>query len=336
MNTKLRDNSVYLNWVTSYKDYHSSHLFRVADRLLSAQQPTEDNRQLGDCWDYYFPFHAENVKSQEVSAESGTNSFLSFLRLSYHRPRDINTMIKLLQERLVKADETPEYVSSETFEDSSFRDDLANYLLGEIRDQLLFYYSQDEYDAFLQFFSHLRGKIKFNYDDYANAFNEFVEEATERNLKLPQFFESANSFLQFLYEQNVLCYKEDGVEKSGKNSKFIRWCFRERTLSNMAPKVRIGVEYEIFQGLSKALNVGRKIKVKASSRSRQTGTVIKLDIEKRFGFIRSGELNSEYYFKLDDLELIDQQRIQVADLVSFVSSVKYTKLRALQVKRDRR
>lgn len=38
INTKLRDNSVFLNWMTTYKDYRSSLLFKVADRLLAAQQ----------------------------------------------------------------------------------------------------------------------------------------------------------------------------------------------------------------------------------------------------------------------------------------------------------
>lgn len=59
LNTKLRDNSVLLNWSTTYKDYRDSSLFKVADRLLAAQQ--EEQLALGVAWDSYFPFHAENV-----------------------------------------------------------------------------------------------------------------------------------------------------------------------------------------------------------------------------------------------------------------------------------
>lgn len=333
MNTKLRDNSVYLDWSTSYKDYRSSLLFKIADRLLSAQQSSQKLPEVGNCWDYYFPFHAENVKSQSVSADAGTNSFLSFLRLSYYRPRDINSMIGILKERIIRNKENADYVTSDDFNDPSFRDDLANYLLGEIRDQLLFYYSQEEYEAFLQFFSHLRGNTKFNYEEYANSFSEFVEEAIETGLKLPQFFESANSFLQFLYEQNVVCYKEAGTNPRGRRENFIRWCFRERTLSNMAPKVRLGVEYEIFMGLGKALNLGRKLTIRKSDRTLSTGTVINVDAEKRFGFLRSGDRNSEYYFKLENSDHDSERPLRAGQLVSFMPSIKYSKLRALDVRR---
>src|SRR4029077_4879962 len=98
---------------------------------------------------------------------------------------------------------------------------------GEIRDQLLFYYSQDEYNLFLQFFSYLRGKRQFSYDDFVDAFNEFIVECQHINTKLPQFFESANVFLQFLYEQNVICYKETEHDEANRerSDAFIRWCF---------------------------------------------------------------------------------------------------------------
>ena len=88
INTKIKDNSVFLSWATTYKDYRTSLLFRVADRLLSSQQ-VDHKPKLGETWDYYFPFHAENVKSASVSSRQGINSFLSFLRFSYYRPRDI-------------------------------------------------------------------------------------------------------------------------------------------------------------------------------------------------------------------------------------------------------
>ena len=124
------------------------------------------------------------------------------------------------------------YVTADDFSDPSFRDAHAEYLLGEIRDQILFYYSQDEYDLFLQFFLHLRGQLKFTYNEFVEAFNEFIEECQGRGADLPQFFETANSFLQFLYEQNVICYKERSHQpRANDQSPFIRWCFvsvRER------------------------------------------------------------------------------------------------------------
>jgi hypothetical protein len=231
-------------------------LYRVADQLLSAQQSGPPLR-VGDAWDHYFPFFAENVNARSVSDKTGVNSFLAFLRFSYYRPRDIASMIATMKDLAKKKRDYAEYATAEDFNDPSFRDAHAEYLLGEIRDQLLFYYSLDEYNAFLQFFTHLRGKRQFSYDEFIEAFNEFVTEAAEAGTNLPQFFETGPVFLQFLYELNVICFKErDKNEGEARRELFIRWCFRERTLSNMAPKIRIGVEYEIFYGLSKALNLG--------------------------------------------------------------------------------
>jgi hypothetical protein len=121
-------------------------------------------------------------------------------------------MIATIQDFIKRKRGVSHYVTADDFNDPSFRDAHAEYLLGELRDQLLFYYSQDEFDIFLQFFSELRGKMRFSYDEFVGTFNEFVTECGSTGKALPQFFESANVFLQFLYEQNVICYKERDPE----------------------------------------------------------------------------------------------------------------------------
>lgn len=329
VNTKLRDNSVFLNWGTTYKDYRSSSLFRVADRLLSAQQ--EETLKMGQAWDYYFPFHAENVKAIAVSGKSTVNSFLAFLRFSYYRPRDISAMIGTMRDFLAKRGRV-DYVSADDFNDPSFRDAHADYLLGELRDQLLFYYSQDEFDLFLQFFSHLRGKKKFSYKLYLEVFNSFITECVASGKPLPQFFESADVFLQFLYEQNVISYIESD-EEDKKKERFVRWCFRERTLSNLSPKVRTHVDYEIFYGLTKALNVGRPIRVSRAKAARQLGTIVRFDEGGKFGFIRGGPEQAEYYFKFD--QVFSDRVFRVGDKVSFEVRIKYGKLRAEAIRGSR-
>ena len=35
-------------------------------------------------------------------------------------------------------------------------------------------------------------------------------------------------------------------------------CFRERSFSNIAPKVKTNVRYEVFYGLARAVNTGKK------------------------------------------------------------------------------
>ena len=90
--------------------------------------------------DYYFPFHAEDVRAAKVSSRGEVNSFLTFLRFSYYRPRDINSMINTMQDILRRTNPLANYVTAEDFNDPTFRDAHAEYLLGEIKDQLLFYY----------------------------------------------------------------------------------------------------------------------------------------------------------------------------------------------------
>ncbi|HZU63180.1 MAG TPA: hypothetical protein VFF98_05820 [Novosphingobium sp.] len=327
VNTKIRDNSVFLNWSTTYKDYRTSSLFRVADRLLSAQQ--DEVLESGKAWDHYFPFHAENVRDFQFSSSSVLTSFLAFLRFSYYRPRDINAMLGTMKDILLRRGATP-YVSADDFSDPTFRDAHADYLLGEIRDQLLFYYSQEEFDLFLLFFQYLKGKKKFTYDEFTNAVTEFVAECVSSGKVVPKFFESVDVFLQFLYEQNVICYIETDDERSD-SERFIRWCFRERTPSNLSPKVRSHVEYEIFYGLTKALNVGRSIKTKKPNSKREFGTVVGISPDEKFGFIRGGIAQIDHYFQFSQLKAGYSPR--VGDRVSYSPAVKYGKLRAHAIQR---
>lgn len=66
---------------------------------------------------------------------------------------------------------------------------------------------------------------------------------------------SPEQFLQFLYELNIICYIEDAGDE-----RFFRWCFIERTPSNVSPKVKAEMEYEIHYGLANALNTGKPIR----------------------------------------------------------------------------
>ena len=51
-NTKLRDNSILLDWRTTYPEHRESSLFELADRMFSAQQDTVV--PVGAAWDHYF------------------------------------------------------------------------------------------------------------------------------------------------------------------------------------------------------------------------------------------------------------------------------------------
>lgn len=246
-NTKMRDNSVVLDWSTTYKDYRNSGIFEVVDNLLAVQQ--EKQVSLGETWDHYFPFYAPT----KGNAFTTDNSFIYFLRNSYYRPRDILTYISIFKSHISRADKkTLEQFSDAFCQKREISNEYGEYLLGELRDQLIFYYSADEYEDFLQFFDFLKGKTRFDYTDYLSAHQNFIRDLQGRKRELPSFIETADGFLQFLYELNVICYIE--TLESGKN--FIHWSFRERSLGKMAPKILTHCRYEVHYGIVPALNIG--------------------------------------------------------------------------------
>lgn len=248
-NTKIRDNAVFLDWITEYVNHRKSDLFHVIDHLISSQQETP----LGDgvAWDNYFPWDAPNVYDKYDIP----TSFLSFLRWSYYRPRDIITMLVILQDLAREADRNGDHFAYEEFDNATFKRRYSDYLLGEIKDHLTFYYGSEEYELFLKFFEFLKGKNKFSYEEYLAAFDKFRKTIDSMGSVVPKFMSHAGTFLQFLYGLNVICY----IEQPTKDKPYVRWCFRERSYANIAPKVKQGVTYQVFYGLYKALNVGQEI-----------------------------------------------------------------------------
>ncbi|MCY1303214.1 hypothetical protein D9M70_529100 [compost metagenome] len=140
------------------------------------------------------------------------------------------------------------------FENPHFQREYSNYLLGEVKDHLSFYYSSEHYDVFLKFFEFLDGKNKFNYEEFVDAYVNVVRYLESISSDTPKFMTTANDFLQFLFDLNVICY----MEKADDHKPFIHWCFKDRNYANISPKVKTNVEYQIFYGLAKALNVGKE------------------------------------------------------------------------------
>ncbi len=91
LNNKIRDNSVYLDWRTTYKNYKHSDIFTLSDKLLSSQQ--NGNMEIGKAWNHYLPW---TTKSTETTDRNYDDSFINCLRISFSRPRDIVTILKIL------------------------------------------------------------------------------------------------------------------------------------------------------------------------------------------------------------------------------------------------
>ena len=238
---KLADNSVVLDWQTKYPIYRDSHIFKMIDRLLAVQQ--EQVYPEGTSWDYYFPWKKRSTNTKREFDDS----FISFLRISYCRPRDIIQALQILQKNF--SDRDPKY--EKFIESNEFLADYSQRLLNSIKDQTLFYYSENDYEAFIHFFDFITA-VEFSWDVYIDAYNKYIDSLCDRYSDIPEFVESKEVFIQFLYETNILSYVEyTDLEV------FYRWCYRERKKS-LSPKVKLGATYRIHYGLWKALNVGRQ------------------------------------------------------------------------------
>ena len=246
-NNKIRDNSVLLDWRTTYPEYKNSSLFAMADRLLSAQQ--KEKLGLGGAWRYYFPYEAIDHRY----GKRRDSPFVTFLRFSLFRPRDIISMLKILQENFIQQKRRQNELFREIdFDAPIFRRKYSEYLLGEVKDHLSFYHGPSDYELFLKFFEYLSGKPRFTYEEFIFAYDCLITYLERNEIKRPQFFEAPDIFLQFLYDANVICYAEDTEE-----GPYISWCFRDRNYSNIYPKVKSGLRYEVHYGLGKALNLGK-------------------------------------------------------------------------------
>ena len=251
LNTKIRSNSVLLDWVTEYKNYKNSKLFLLIDNLLKSQQ---DDKKIKNsvAWQEYFPYDSRNTQNIRGIEEGEYTSFIEFLRYSYYRPRDIITMLEFLQKNV---EEGRKKFRKEDFDNRTFLNNYSYYVLGEIKDQLLFYYQLEEYETFLKFFEFLNGKVAFDYSEYLRIFDKYIKYIDSTSKTKPKFTTSANEFLQFLYDLNIICYVEYSKDKQ---EKFFSWCFKEKNYSNLSPKVKEEREYQIFYSLTKALHLGKE------------------------------------------------------------------------------
>ena len=168
-------------------------------------------------------------------------------------------MLKVLQDLFIQEGRNPKEVfRKEDFDNSEFRRIYADYLFGEIKDSLSFYHTSREYELFVKFFEYLEGKPTFTYYEYITAYDRFALFLHANRIEKPNFFGSADTFLQYLYELNVICY----IEETQDEKTLVRWCFRERSTANISPKVKTHCTYEIHYGLRKAINIGKPLKAR--------------------------------------------------------------------------
>lgn len=255
VNLKVHDNSVLLDWRCNYKFFDSSTLFKATNRLLSCQQNPDIKQGPGDAWHHYFQFKIYN-RTATGENKYTDDPFINFLRHSFYKPRDVVQYLQIMRSRWVQigyGDYTE--FSHHVFGDKIIQKNYSDYLLGEIKNALRFYYRSDDFELLLKFFSLLENGVdkmhgSFSYESFLKSFSEFEKWVAQNPQDVPVLFENADALLQFLYELNVICFR---MEKPGAKYPETKWCFRERSFTNIRPKVNSNCDYEFHTGVARAI-----------------------------------------------------------------------------------
>lgn len=245
---KLVDNSVYLEWRTTYLDYPTSNLYKMANKLLSYNQTKDDSINI---WDKYFTW---KLPSSISNTRDYDTAFMEFLKISLSRPRDIQRILNLIQDIMVDRGlgNNTEF-DYESYASNHFQNQYSEYFLSSLKDQLSFYYSEADYRHFRKFFDFFDSPT-FTYDEYLKSYQQFEDYILENAEEIPEFVETPKDFLQLLYDSNIIA----AIENFNKNS-FFHFSYREKSSTNIAPQVLIGknITYRFHYGLYKKAKMGR-------------------------------------------------------------------------------
>ena len=244
---KLADNSVYLEWRTTYTDYKSSSLYQMGNKLLSYNQSAPEGYSV---WEHYFHW---KTATTNANLRKNDTAFIEFLKISLSRPRDIQRILNIIQD-IMKRRGLGNQLSFDyaSYNSDEFQNIYSEYFLSSLKDQLSFYYSEDDYKHFRKFFDYFSDS-QFTYAEYHSAYNKYVEEyILEKAKDIPKFMEDPHMFLQLLYDSNVIA----AIENEGR---FFHFSYREKSPTNIAPEVPYGAEYsyKFHYGLYKKAKFGR-------------------------------------------------------------------------------
>ncbi|WP_421932565.1 P-loop ATPase, Sll1717 family [Phenylobacterium sp.] len=254
---KLQNHAHLVEWSAFYRTYQESEIFKFTDLVLLSQQDDKTDLHPGDTWSRYFPFKIESRVS-----EIGDDPFILFLRHSFYKPRDIIKYLSLMRDLYNQPSHSDaREFGSDVFDDREIRREFSSYLLQEIRDQLSFYYTNDEYQQFLDFANgflgpHVDKRTRVvTYDAFESAHAEYLAYNKKNSIKTVPSFATADITLQFMFDLNVLGYYEERTLRSGDKRVFTNYSFRQRSFANLRPKVPTGRRYVMHYGVAKSLFV---------------------------------------------------------------------------------
>jgi len=244
-NSRIQDNTVYLSWHTTEANASASALFEVVGKFLASQN--DPGTTTGAAWCNYF-----NDKPESLDV------FKKFLRTSFQKPRDFLTYIKILRAlHLRKGMGAQTHFSQRLLTDPDFTSDASDYLLGEVRNYAAFYMTPEDFGCYLKFFQYLDGQSSFTFSQFTGYFDSFSRWAKGETIHNRLYLRDAESLLQFFYDVNVIGYRENTNDESGR---YYHWSYRERSLNNIVPKVKPVDDLMINPGIAKALDIGKRFK----------------------------------------------------------------------------
>lgn len=249
---RIRDNSIVLDWQTTYAEYKHSKLLKLADNLLRYANREIDKKHpqvSGFYWNYYFPWKA---KSTNPETREYDDAFISFLRLSLCRPRDIVEFLKSVQTQAINVDSKRIDTTSECFYSAGCQKSISDYFLQEARDWCRYKYPYSEFETIKYFFAFMSKSSAFTYDEYLSCFNKYIESCKNRiGMVIFQEMQTPEDFLQLLYDLNMICY----LEEDDKGKAVQVYCYRLRSISDLSPKIPPYRKYRVHRALLKSLNI---------------------------------------------------------------------------------
>ncbi len=244
-NSRVNDNSVVLRWETTTDDYKRSPIFRTLDKYFTAQNSKDENYG----WNHYFPYNMPDGKN---------DAFYYLLNHSFIRPRDFYTAIKFLIQFYKSNRNGAMVFARNDFTRNEFSRNYSDYLLAEVKNYANYYMSNKDFSEYINYFQFLSGQKEFNYDEYETAFSKYYIYAKKSGIENTEYLENKDKFLQLLFDVNIVGYYEEPKDGS---KPFFHWAYRERTLSNLSPKIKIPSNYIIFAGVMKSLDIGKNFKI---------------------------------------------------------------------------
>ena len=121
----------------------------------------------------------------------------------------------------------------------------------------MYQYNAKQFDTIIYFFDFIKGRVQFTYDEYSSYFDIYAKKAIDLGTEaIFDLLLDKDAFLQLLFDMNFICY----VDYDFYNNPYYKFSYKEKSFSNLHPKIKLGVNYKIHPAIARGLNAGRSYK----------------------------------------------------------------------------